>query len=288
MKYLRHIANRNNLGVEISMESLDPNLKVLTVDDSATIRKMVIKMLRESGFAGTVDEAEDGVIAMKMINEKSYGLVLMDWTMPRMSGVEALKTIRSGAATKHLPVIMLTAEGLENNITVAAKAGASGYVTKPFTMERLIDAISRALKSQKTHTPIVWSEKYSVGVRFFDDQHKELFMLTDSLVNAIVSKAPAKIVDELFDELILYAKMHFKDEERMMSANRYNLMETHRQEHKNLLQLLSEFKTVVDANMAQNSDTDIAFLENWLKSHICDADMLYEGKLKESHTLNLG
>lgn len=120
----------------------DPSkIKFLVVDDFSTMRRIVRNLLKELGFT-SVDEAEDGVVALQRL--KSGGdinFVVTDWNMPNMDGLTLLQTIRSDAALKHLPVLMITAEAKKENIIAAAQAGASGYIVKPFTAATLNEKI---------------------------------------------------------------------------------------------------------------------------------------------------
>jgi two-component system, chemotaxis family, chemotaxis protein CheY len=110
----------------------DQNLKFLVVDDFATMRRIVRTCLKELGFSH-IDEAEDGVIALRKLQAGEFDFVVSDWNMPNMDGLTLLKSIRADPNLKHLPVLMITAEAKKENIVAAAQAGASGYIVKPFT-----------------------------------------------------------------------------------------------------------------------------------------------------------
>lgn len=114
----------------------DPKMKFLVVDDFSTMRRIVRNLLKELGYTN-VDEAEDGVQALTKLRSDKYDFVVSDWNMPNMDGLTMLKTIRADDALKKLPVLMVTAEAKRENIIEAAKAGASGYVVKPFTAATL-------------------------------------------------------------------------------------------------------------------------------------------------------
>ena len=110
----------------------DPNMKILVVDDFSTMRRIVRNLLKELGFSN-VQEAEDGIAALKKLRAETFNFVVSDWNMPNMTGIDLLREIRKDPALKHLPVLMVTAEAKRENIIEAAQAGASGYVVKPFT-----------------------------------------------------------------------------------------------------------------------------------------------------------
>ena len=114
----------------------DPKMKFLVVDDFSTMRRIVRNLLKELGYTN-VDEAEDGVQALTKLRSDKYDFVVSDWNMPNMDGLTMLKNIRADEALKKLPVLMVTAEAKRENIIEAAKAGASGYVVKPFTAATL-------------------------------------------------------------------------------------------------------------------------------------------------------
>ncbi len=120
----------------------DTNMKFLVVDDFSTMRRIVRNLLKELGFTN-VDEAEDGVAALQKLKSEPFDFVVSDWNMPNMTGIDLLKSIRADAALKHLPVLMVTAEAKKENIIEAAKAGANGYVVKPFTAATLDEKLAK-------------------------------------------------------------------------------------------------------------------------------------------------
>lgn len=110
--------------------------KVLIVDDSSVMRKLVIKGLKQAGFNIDPIEAADGKEALKKLNAKVQ-LVISDWNMPQMDGLSFVKLIREDKNTKHIPIIMLTTEGSMAKFEEALDSGVDDYVTKPFTWEKL-------------------------------------------------------------------------------------------------------------------------------------------------------
>jgi two-component system, chemotaxis family, chemotaxis protein CheY len=116
--------------------------KFLVVDDFSTMRRIVRNLLKELGFAN-VQEAEDGVDALNKLRSEPFDFVVSDWNMPNMTGIELLRAIRTDDSLKHLPVLMVTAEAKKENIIEAAKAGASGYVVKPFTAATLDEKLKK-------------------------------------------------------------------------------------------------------------------------------------------------
>jgi two-component system, chemotaxis family, chemotaxis protein CheY len=110
----------------------DPKMKFLVVDDFSTMRRIVRNLLKELGYTN-VDEAEDGAVALQKLQGGGFDFVVTDWNMPNMTGIELLQAIRSSPQLKELPVLMITAEAKKENIIMAAQAGASGYIVKPFT-----------------------------------------------------------------------------------------------------------------------------------------------------------
>lgn len=107
-------------------------MRILLVDDSGTMRAIQKRILGELGLTEIV-EAADGVLALGVLSSQRIDLVLLDWNMPNMSGIEALKRIKSNPATSYIPVIMVTSESEKAHILEAVKYGAANYVVKPFS-----------------------------------------------------------------------------------------------------------------------------------------------------------
>ena len=120
-----------------------PDLKILVVDDFPTMRRIVKTLLRQNGFREFV-EAEDGEKAYEMLkSEPGIELIVSDWNMPNMTGLELLKTVRADDNFKHLPFLMVTAEAEKENIIEAVKSGVSNYVVKPFTGQTLKEKLEK-------------------------------------------------------------------------------------------------------------------------------------------------
>jgi two-component system chemotaxis response regulator CheY len=119
-------------------------LKVLIVDDSSVMRKMVARGLRQAELPiDETFEAGNGVEALKFLKEQSVDLIMLDWNMPVMNGLDFIKVARQ--AKLATPIVMLTTEGGEEQIAQAMSAGATGYLTKPFTPEKLKSKLSIVL-----------------------------------------------------------------------------------------------------------------------------------------------
>jgi len=118
--------------------------KVLVVDDSPTIRQQIGRALIEAGFE--VIEATDGVDGIdKIATDKGIGIVILDINMPRMNGLEMLEKVKQQDDNEHLPVIMLTSEGQKTLIERAKRAGAKGWIVKPFKAELLVGAVRKLI-----------------------------------------------------------------------------------------------------------------------------------------------
>lgn len=127
--------------------TLKLDAKILIIDDMSTMRKIVSNMLNKIGYTN-LDEAEDGDPAWKMINEahdqgKPYDLIVSDWNMPIMTGLDLLKNIRSSEKFKKLAFLMVTAEAEQANVVIAVKAGVSNFVVKPFSVQILKEKIEK-------------------------------------------------------------------------------------------------------------------------------------------------
>src|SRR6266581_4209245 len=116
--------------------------KFLVVDDFSTMRRIVRNLLKELGYP-RVEEAEDGADALSKLRGGNFDFVISDWNMPKMDGLTMLQSIRADAALAKLPVLMVTAEAKKENIVAAARAGASGYVVKPFTAATLDEKLAK-------------------------------------------------------------------------------------------------------------------------------------------------
>ena len=119
-------------------------MKVLVVDDFATMRRIVKGVLKQLGF-GNIIEAEDGAAALNELKREKIGLIVSDWNMPNMTGLDLLRAVRGDGELKGIPFIMVTAEGQKENIIEAVKAGVSNYVVKPFTPETFGEKVQKVL-----------------------------------------------------------------------------------------------------------------------------------------------
>ena len=119
---------------------------ILIADDEENVRRVVVKML---GDEYVVLEATNGWEAVDTANGQKPDLILMDIMMPKMDGYLACSKIKADQATRHIPIVMLTAVGQELNKKLAHTMGAEGYITKPFAQQDLLDAIYRLVKSAK-------------------------------------------------------------------------------------------------------------------------------------------
>lgn len=115
---------------------IDTGMKVLVVDDMSTMRRIVKNVLRQIGFSDIM-EAENGQDALTKLKAGGFGLVVSDWNMPVMQGIELLRAVRADTELKTLPFLMVTAEAQKENLIEAVQAGVSNYVVKPFTAEVL-------------------------------------------------------------------------------------------------------------------------------------------------------
>jgi two-component system chemotaxis response regulator CheY len=120
----------------MSLATVDKNIRILVVDDFATMRKVVKGCLRNLGFSN-IEEAEDGVKALEKLKSLEFKLIVSDWNMPNMMGIDFLKAVRSDPSTTKIPFLMVTAEAQKENVIAAAQAGVSNYIVKPFTLEQM-------------------------------------------------------------------------------------------------------------------------------------------------------
>lgn len=118
--------------------AVDKSMNVLIVDDYNTMLRIIKNLLKQLGFHN-VDEATDGSMALEKVKAKEYGLVISDWNMEPMTGIDLLRAIRGaeGAPYRNVPFIMITAESKTENVVMAKQAGVNNYIVKPFNAETL-------------------------------------------------------------------------------------------------------------------------------------------------------
>jgi two-component system, chemotaxis family, chemotaxis protein CheY len=121
---------------------INTNIKVLVVDDFATMRRIVKGVLKQLGFNDII-EAENGHSALEELKKEQIGLIVSDWNMPKMNGLDLLKAVRGDASLQGVPFIMVTAEGQKENVLEAVKAGVSNYIVKPFTPETFSEKLAK-------------------------------------------------------------------------------------------------------------------------------------------------
>jgi two-component system chemotaxis response regulator CheY len=128
---------------------IDTGIKVLVVDDMSTMRRILKNVLRQIGFSDIV-EAENGQDALTKLKAGGFGLVVSDWNMPVMLGIELLRAVRADTELKTIPFLMVTAEAQKENLIEAVQAGVSNYVVKPFTAEVLQGKLEKIFANVQT------------------------------------------------------------------------------------------------------------------------------------------
>ncbi|MDW8002785.1 MAG: response regulator [Deltaproteobacteria bacterium] len=118
-------------------------MKVLVVDDFATMRKIIKNVLKQLDIEN-VKEAENGKQALEILRSEKIDLIISDWIMPEMTGIEFLKACKSDENIKKIPFIMVTAEAQKSSVIEAIQSGVDNYIVKPFTPEKLKEAIEKA------------------------------------------------------------------------------------------------------------------------------------------------
>lgn len=124
--------------------SVDYNMSILIVDDYKTMLRIIRNLLRQLNFTN-VDEASDGTEALHMLGQKDFELIISDWNMEPMTGLQLLREVRKSDRFKHIPFIMITAESKAENVVAAKQAGVSNYIVKPFNAETLKTKLSSVL-----------------------------------------------------------------------------------------------------------------------------------------------
>jgi len=120
-------------------------MKVLVVDDSSTMRRIIVNTLARLGYKD-IAQGADGVEAWEaMQNNPDIGVVITDWNMPNMNGLELVKKIRAEDKYADIPIIMVTTEGGKAEVITALKAGVNNYIVKPFTPQVLKEKLQAVL-----------------------------------------------------------------------------------------------------------------------------------------------
>lgn len=118
-------------------------MRVLVVDDFATMRKIIKNVLKQINIENVL-EAENGKHALEILKKEQVDLIISDWIMPEMTGIDFLKACKNDEAIKNIPFLMVTAEAQKSSIMEAIKSGVDNYIVKPFTPEKLQGAIDKA------------------------------------------------------------------------------------------------------------------------------------------------
>ena len=124
--------------------TFDTTMQVLIVDDYKTMLRIMRNLLSQISF-GNIEEASNGEDALVKLQSDNYGLVISDWNMQPMTGLDLLRRVRADAKLKHIPFIMVTAESKTENVIAAKQAGVSNYIVKPFNAETLRGKIGSVL-----------------------------------------------------------------------------------------------------------------------------------------------
>jgi len=123
---------------------MDKNTNILIVDDYKTMLRIIRNLLKQLDL-DNVDEASDGSEALAKLRAGNFGLVISDWNMAPMTGLDLLKEVRADARLKDTPFIMITAESKTENVIAAKQAGVSNYIVKPFNAETLREKIEKVM-----------------------------------------------------------------------------------------------------------------------------------------------
>lgn len=120
------------------------DLKILVVDDSPTMRRILLNTVQKAGYPN-FQEAEDGKDALAKLMAGDFGLLMTDWNMPNMSGLELTEAVRKDAQLKDIPILMITTRNMKEDIVTAIKCGVNGYIVKPFDAKTLNEKINEIM-----------------------------------------------------------------------------------------------------------------------------------------------
>lgn len=124
--------------------AVDKNMRIIVIDDFQTMRRIIINLLRQLGFTN-MSEADDGSTAWERLQSEKVDLIISDWNMPKMTGMELLRKVRSDERLRTTPFIMVTAEGKRENVIAAVQAGVSNYIVKPFNAATLKEKLVKVI-----------------------------------------------------------------------------------------------------------------------------------------------
>lgn len=117
-------------------------MKILIVDDFSTMRRIIKNILKQLGYSNII-EADDGSSALTLLKKDKIDFIVSDWNMPKMSGLDLIKVIRSDEKLKSIPFLMVTAEAQKEQVMKALQEGVDNYIVKPFTAEILKEKIDK-------------------------------------------------------------------------------------------------------------------------------------------------
>jgi len=129
---------------------IDKNIHVLIVDDRRTMLRIIRNMLNQAGLIN-IDEAFDGEMALQMLRSQHYGIVISDWNMEPMNGLQLLTEVRTDPTLQSTPFIMVTAASSTQSVTSAKEAGVTDYIIKPFSKDVLLQKIHHSIRVVMTH-----------------------------------------------------------------------------------------------------------------------------------------
>lgn len=138
-------SERTITGLSLNMDNALANKNILIVEDAMTIRHLLKTVLRSNGFHNTI-ESEAGEKALKVLNKDEIGLVISDWEMPNMNGLELFENIMNDIKLNNIPFILLTSFGDKDKVKLALSKGIKNYIVKPFTPEIVINKVTQILQ----------------------------------------------------------------------------------------------------------------------------------------------
>jgi hemerythrin-like metal-binding protein len=222
-------------------------------------------------------DAFDFFLACKS-SQITIDLIISDWEMPEMSGIDLLKKIRSNSQ-KHIPYIMLTSNNYSDQVIDAITEGVDHYLIKPVVIDNLIEKISSALncknfiKENRKISKIVnsLSNQYSVNDKTIDSQHSRIIdMITLLLEKKDINNDE---LNEILLDLAKYTHEHFEYEENLMKNLKYSKYKTHKLLHKSFYNEVVELSRSYKGGLIKNSSYDVLdFLLKWFYNHILQED----------------
>ncbi len=272
------VESAKGCGATFSIRLPEARIIILLVDDQPHYRKTMKEAIL--GFIeAEVLEAENGIEAMRILNDATPNLIITDIQMPEMDGFELLRRVKMNLGLADIPVVVSSSSSsykrsgnyssVANIRSRAFELGASDFVSKPLDSDDFIPRISRYLKLY-----FDWQDQYLVGVPHLDEQHQQLFQMVRSLQESLETVQTHNMGHRLLSDLIRFTETHFSDEEKFMKENGAPKQEyeEHLADHSDLIKQVKDFECEFEEKQKVVTPQIMSFLLDWIKNHVIRFD----------------